>query len=206
MDYIWYSSIPKRWIEILGEDNFKPMKNRSSSFNNTIEFLRETQSYIDRISTKPLQPNSSTSNPLKFLNSIPKSSSKPPKALKPISNNLVLKSTSRRRLPSHEHLPQLKMSIKSMSSGSPYIYNNSPISNKLHKISYREDDSYTHLNRFLNPNSYSYSKLPIRREKLDLLDVKCRSGQIYKKHLMGTSLSTPKLDGIIKSGSYSSRN
>ena len=210
MDYMWYSSIPKRWIEILGKDSFKPMKNRSNPFRNTIEFIRETQTYIDRISIKPLGPTSSSQNSLKLVNSLPYSprnlkSVKPLNSLKPISKIKSLKATTRRHLPSKQNLPELKMSIKSMSSRCPSKYDDSFILDKPLKMLYRENNSYPHLNRLLNQNFNSCSKLPMQSDRFYLSDVNYRSRRLYKQHLMVSSLSTPKLPSSSITVSCSSR-
>jgi hypothetical protein len=205
MDYIWHSSIPKRWIELCGEESFKPMKNRDNPFRNTIEFIRETQSYIDKISAKPLQLNSSIHDPPKHPSHIPKISPKSPKSSQPLSKNLSLNTNSRKRAESQKSLPQLKLSIKSMSTREPYPYNDSSSLENSLKILYRNEPSYPHLEKLLSQKSRSYNKLPISKEKVYLPDVNYRSGRLYKKHLMGVSHSTPKIPALGKSGSCSSR-
>lgn len=46
--YLWETSIPKRWKEIKGEDYFQPVYSNSRP-KHTLEFLKESQRYIDKI-------------------------------------------------------------------------------------------------------------------------------------------------------------
>ena len=181
------------------------MKNRDNPFRNTIEFIRETQSYIDKISAKPIQLNSSIHDPPKHISHNPKISPNSPKSPKPLSKNISLKPNTRKRAESQKSLPQLKLSIKSMSTRKPYPYNyTSSIEDSL-KVLYQNEPSYPHLEKLLSHRSRSYNKLPVTTEKVYLPDVNYRSGRLYKKHLMAVSHSTPKMPAVGKSGSCSSR-
>ena len=46
--YIWETSIPKKWKEIVGKDYFVHIS-KSNQAKNTLEFLKETHQYINKI-------------------------------------------------------------------------------------------------------------------------------------------------------------
>ena len=68
MIYIWDSSIPDKWKKIVGEDHFIHIS-KSSKARNTLEFMAETQKYIERI--RNLSKNSPAAEEFSQINQNP---------------------------------------------------------------------------------------------------------------------------------------
>ncbi|CAG9329335.1 unnamed protein product [Blepharisma stoltei] len=69
MTYMWESSIPDKWKEIKGEKYFHHVTSSTKS-KDTLEFLRKTEKYIEKIS-KPYQSNISSMATTPKLNKTP---------------------------------------------------------------------------------------------------------------------------------------
>lgn len=110
--YVWKSSIPSTWIKVYGESHFKHITQTKLPIN-TIQFLKETQSYIHNICTTNLR------NQLHFASSNHYNSSPSKHAItvnKPISLKSKAYNTS--------YIPRSnrKLVIRSQSQASSYLY------------------------------------------------------------------------------------